>query len=309
MKNLRVLHTLDNSNRGGIQEMIYRLYKNSRHTIEFWAADGSMAAEMRGAGMTLWNGGPPVGENYDVVVGHTVGGWSHENLSGWAKERKAKFVECMHSNCASPTPPACCDGFVALSHIAEGLNGHMPGTITIYGVVEAPRISDVSGDMIGRLSRLVEEKRPQDFLDLARHFEGERFLLAGEGSQEGQLRSQNLPNVEIVPWVRDYSAFFSRLKLFVFPTRDECCCISVAQAQFSGIPVICQDIHALRETTGGAALYASSLQDFVGCVSEVLGNPDLYREMGRVGRHWAEKNFGVPATVGAWDNYVEQLVA
>lgn len=304
---MRVLHALDNSNRGGIQELVFRLFKNSKHQIEFWAADGSASEEMRAAGMILWNSEPPNDIHYDVYVGHGVGGWSYNNSFDWAHSRGMKTVEVMHSNATSQTSPEKCDGFVGLSNIARGLNAHMPSAITIYGVVEAPGEISAPGDRIGRLSRLVQEKRPQDLLEIAKYFPGETFLLAGAGNMEEQLKAQGVFNVEFEPWVRDYQAFFSKLKLFVFPTQDECCCISVAQAQAAGVPVICQDIPALRETTGGAALFASSISDFVERIGEYLRYPGVYKEMGNLGRHWAMKKFSVPITVGAWDNYLEGL--
>lgn len=303
---MRILHNLDNSNRGGIQENILRLYKHSRHSHSFWAADGSMAGEMREAGMVLWNGGPPEGEHYDVVVGHTVGGWNNHDASRFSRNRGAKFVEVMHSNCRTPTDPGDCDGFIALNDITLRLNGHMPKAIRIYGIVEIPE-TIIKGDSIGRLSRLVDEKRPQDFLIIASAFRGEKFILGGDGPMAEQLKHDSPMNMTMSGWVRDFPGFFSKIKLFVFPTRDECSCVSVAMAQICGIPCVVQDIPPLRETTGGFALFANDVPDFASHVSRFLANPESYQEMAENGRLWATQNFGVPGTVGTWDDYLENL--
>jgi Glycosyltransferase len=303
---MKVLHVLDNSNRGGIQENIFRLYKNSKHEHGFWAADGSMAGEMRQAGMKLWNGAPPEEEKYEVMVGHTVGGWSYHDTSGWARSRDMKVVECMHSVCRSPTPPEDVDGFIALSDMALNVNRQMPNAIRIYGIVEVPE-NPKTGDSIGRLSRLVDEKRPQDFSIIANNFRKEKFILGGDGPMYDQLKQDSPMNMTMIGWVRDFPEFFSKLKLFVFPTRDECCCISVAMAQVCGIPCVVQDIPALRETTGGFALFAGGVPEFASRVQEYLNNPQSFEEMAENGRKWAVENFGVPGTVGAWDSYLETI--
>lgn len=307
---MRILHCLDNSNIGGIQGLILNLHENSIHDHEFWAADGSMAPYMRSRGMLLWNSGPPTGRVYEVVVGHTVGGWSYQDTFRWARQRGAKTVEVMHSNATSPTPPGLVDAFVSLNRIADGMNPNMPNRSTIYGIVEAGKFTGGRGERVGRLSRLAGEKRPQDFVTIASRIPEAKFVMAGDGPMFSLLRSQAPPNLEMVGNVTNFPAFYGGLRLFVFPTQDECCCISVAMAQAAGIPVICQDIAPLRETTGGFAFFASSVEGFVETARYALFDPGgqaLAEEYAQHGLDWAVRMFGVEETVGRWDVLINRL--
>lgn len=313
---MKILHNLDNSHRGGIQEMILRLYLWSAHEHHFWAADGSMAAQMRQAGMKLWPGGPPPEEHYDVVVGHTVGGWSNNGLADYAHAHGAKFIECMHSIATTPTDPARIDAFVAVSQLAISQNTHLHPykRQVIYPPVDCQALRDFeraqrdetdSKPHIGRLSRLVEEKRPAEFALLAREFPACTWLMAGDGPEMSRISTSD--NLFLVGWILDLPRFYGSLDLFVFPTRDECACVSVAQAQAAGVPVICQDIPALRETTGGLATFCNSHNDFYQAINRWLARPADFADQNRRAQDWARRMFDYPITIGAWDTLCEAV--
>jgi len=307
-----ILHCLDNSNYGGIQELIFNLHKYDRaNRHSFWAADGTMAPEMRRGGMVLWPGGPPAEVDYDIVIGHTVGGWSHDNLSAWARERGAKFIEVLHSNFRSPTKPENVDAFVGVSHTTTALNSQFHRRECIYPIVQ-PELFQVGpkrGDYIGKLSRLVEEKSPREFIEIARYFPNEFFALAGDGN----LREQILPSAPAnLEWtggmVRNFSVFYSQLKLFVFPTKDECCSVAVAMAQAAGVPVICQNIPALRESTGGYARFCSNIQDFTDIIAASLKFPDDFMPTISLAQDWAWRNFRHEVVIPKYNQLFESLI-
>lgn len=309
---MHILHAIDNFNIGGIQDLILNLYTyDRRHMHSVWCYDGSLTPEARQKGMVCWQGGPPPEAEYDVYVGHGVGGWSYDNGFRWAKERGMKTIEVMHSPARSQTSPELCDVFVAVSNIAWQLNTHMPRAMRIYPMVNAELFSvQPTGNSIGRISRLAEEKRPMEFVELARRFPNEKFIIAGDGPLMGQVKAEAPDNLEVVGWVRDFPAFFEKLKLFVFQTKDECACMSVAAAQAAGVPVICQNIPALKETTGGECFIAD---DFRSAVDDFLldsRNSDRawgWQEMARRGRQWALNNFRPSAVVEKWHNLFQTL--
>lgn len=309
---MRILHTLDNSNRGGIQELILNLHKYSHNQHEFVAADGSMANEIREAGMMLYNGSVAAGAEFDVVVGHTVGGWSGEGSAQFARERGAKFVECMHSIYHSPTPPEVCDGFIALSDLALEQNQNMPNGKRIYGILDGSKfgMTGVEDGPIGRFSRLAQEKGVMEFAILARNMPDYLFVCGGEGAMLGELMAIKPANLYFPGWITDKPKFLSKLGLFVFPTHDECCCMSVAQAQMAGVPVICSMLPALAETTGGNAVFCESLPAMSGAIDRYFQDSSFRSEllyMAEMGRKWAFRNFDKSVTIKAWDRYIEEL--
>lgn len=303
---MNVLHNLDNSNLGGIQELIFNLYKHSRHRHDFWSADGSMAPILRQAGMTLWSGGPPADAAYDVLVGHGVGGWSYDNGVAMARERGWKFVEVMHSNARSLTDPSGPDGFIGLSKIARDLNAHMRRATTIYVMVETRQFTHRDPVYIGRMSRLVEEKRPWEFAQLARDFPQHKFVLGGDGPERSRISTTD--NLILAGTIRNFGAFFASLRLYVYPTRDECCCATVAMAQAAGVPVVCQDIPALRETTGGHATFCRNQTEFRDAIRDFLLDPEPYERKAVDARSWAWANFAETTVAGQWDDYLEALL-
>lgn len=299
---MRVLHCLDNSNLGGIQQLILLFHQKSRHQHEFWAADGSMAPLMRAEGMKLWPGGPPE-YNYDVAFGHGVGGWSYDNTFDMLHSHGVKCVEIMHSNHVSLTTPNKCDAFVSMNYITDKINAHMPNHTCIYPLIEWPEML-ATGDKIGRLSRLVAEKKPQEFLEIARCFPKEKFVMAGDGQMREYLEAHKPPNLQMIGTVRDFGTFYNGLKMFVFPSQDECNSTSVAMAQAAGVPVICSDIPALRETTGGIAIFAKTVADFVARISEWLEAGDGLWDLGMSGRVWA---LGMYNTAKDWDEFINEV--
>lgn len=302
---VNILHSLDSWNIGGIQELVFNLHKYSAHTHDTWGYAGTMTPIMRQAGMVHWEGGPPADAHYDVLVGHGVGGWSWNDSFRLARERGWKTVEVMHSLARAQTSPALCDGFIAISKLAAEHNQHMPNLVTIYALAETRQYNFHRPQYIGRLSRLVEEKRPWEFAQLAAKFPQEKFLLGGDGPERSRISITD--NLFLPGTVRNFAEFYGSLKLFVYPTRDEACCMAVANAQAAGVPVICQDIPALRETTGGFAIFCHGPRDFEHAVADYLHHPERYAEMAVRGRNWAWANFSETTVGGAWDRYLDNL--
>lgn len=220
-----------------------------------------------------------------------------------------RTIEIMHSNCKSPTPPALVDGFVALNQIALDLNRHMPRARRIYGLVRPELFAiDKRGGKIGRLSRLAAEKNPLAFLGLAGRFPNEQFVLGGDGVQFDLCLATKPPNADMPGMVRDFEGFFRALKLFVFPTRDECCCMVVAMAQAAGVPVICSNIAPLCETTGGFASFAGDDYGFESLMRAFLNFPGPFQEKAAEGREWASEHFRPGVVVNQWNELFEEVM-
>lgn len=304
---MNVLHSLDSWNIGGIQEYALLVKQHSVHRHDVMGGSGTMTPYLREENMITWSHGPPPSEaHYDVVIGHTVGGWSHDNLFSWAKKRGMKTIETMHSNAKSPTSPTLVDAFIGMNSITTALNTQYDDRHTIYGVC-SEFAEERRGNLIGRMSRLAEEKRPRDFVAIARQMPDLSFVMAGEGAEYIWCMENRSDNLWIAGTVRNFPAFFRLLCLFVFPTKDECCCMSVAMAQMAGVPVVCQDIPPLRETTGGHALFAVDVADFCKKIRYAIGAPDQVAGMAKDAQDWARSKFSPENTVGRIDALVSRL--
>lgn len=306
-----VVHCLDQLGIGGIQEMGFNLFKRSRHLHAWWvvARGGTFEPEMERAGMPILT--DPSGLDVDVLVGHTVGGWSYDEKFTWARSYGVKTVEVMHSNANSPTNPSLVDAFIGVSETAAKMGiANWFKSACIYPPIiaefkprrrERPRV-------VGRLSRLAPEKSPVVFAEVAARFPRLHFVLAGDGPERGRIEAANLPNLQTPGWVRDFPAFYFHTDLFLFPTRDECNCVSVAMAQLAGAPVICQDTPALRETTGGNAYFVrGGVNEFSDALLFALNNWGHFLGLAEAGRAWSESRYGLKETIGKWDDLVDGL--
>jgi glycosyltransferase involved in cell wall biosynthesis len=307
---MRVLHIIDVTHAGGIGEFILMFYKHSKFDHQVKAYEGGFAPEMKAAGMSHWVDAPPKEIHFDVVVGHTAGGWSYDDTFAWAKERwGSKTVECMHSIHASPTNPAVVDGFISMSRQGLALNQHMPKAVCIHTMsnwVRRNHTYDVRLP-VGRLSRVVPEKMPHVFAQVAAMMPSLKFLLGGDGTMLQQLKDLRIPNLEFAGWVRDFQSFYDRLGLFVFPTKDESCPMSLAMALNAGIPAIVQDTPALRETTNGLATFCNSASDFVDAIDGFYINPAPFMRLAEDAHDYAMNEFGVDQVCRRWEKYLEAV--
>lgn len=301
---MRILHSLDAFNAGGIAELVLRFGKNSKHTHSAWGYRGSLSPAMDEVGIITYEGGPSTDDKYDVLVEHTVGGWKGDDVFRWAKDRNMATVELMHSIHSSPTDPSLCDLHISVNRLAENLCLNFPHHTTINSYFETDQFRWWEhGNKIGKLCRLANEKRPHVFAELAKQFPEENFSLAGDGNMFAALNTNKSTNLEMIGWVTDLPNFYNKLKLFVHPTADESWCYSVAYAQAAGVPIICQDIPALRESTGGYAWFADSLTDFNNQIKRFLTNQEAY-DLTHAARSWV---VGKCNNIYEWDKTLEDV--
>jgi glycosyltransferase involved in cell wall biosynthesis len=256
------------------------------------------------AGIKTWEG--DITEEYDVCAGHTVGAWSHEGLFKDAKSKGQKTVEIMHSIYKSPTPPELVDMFVGVSHLATDANLQMPATTTLYPYIPTAKFGWEKGNKIGKLCRFASEKCPLEFVEIAKQFPQEQFIMAGDGPLMPEVKRLAPPNLELPGMIRKFPEFYDQLKLFVHPARDETCSVAVAMAQISGLPIICSDIPGLRESTGGWADYVKDIPEFVAIVRDFLEIPDSFRDSALGSQTWAEHAF---STLKQWDAMITGVCA
>jgi glycosyltransferase involved in cell wall biosynthesis len=94
------------------------------------------------------------------------------------------------------------------------------------------------------VSRMVESKNPFFVLELARHLEGERFVLVGRGPllPEIRKRASSIPNLEIVESVETreelFRDYYAKAKVLVHPAHKDPVGFVVVEALSSSTPVL-----------------------------------------------------------------------
>jgi glycosyltransferase involved in cell wall biosynthesis len=142
--------------------------------------------------------------------------------------------------------------------------------------------------VIGFAGRLVPQKRPEDFLAMARtvagHHPDVHFLIAGDGSRRAHYESlaHHLgvgPRVHFLGIVKDMRRFYAACDLLVLPSRSEGCPNIVLEAMAMKVPVVASDTAATREVVtsmrDGLLFPAGNVAALVELVELVLRTPAL----------------------------------
>lgn len=117
------------------------------------------------------------------------------------------------------------------------------------------------------IGRPVKEKGIDIFLDLAKKFPNEKFLIVG-----GQLQSnKNIhDNIIVQDFTDNLHPFLSNTKLLLFPSLMESFGRISIEASRYGIPLITSDLPAIREATFNKACYVTKKEDWSKIVNEFL---------------------------------------
>jgi glycosyltransferase involved in cell wall biosynthesis len=114
------------------------------------------------------------------------------------------------------------------------------------------------------MARLHPQKRPLDFIELARRFEGDAelfFLMVGSGSLEDQVEAQavraGLKKFKHQPFYRPSRDVFAVSDVLVLTSEYEGMPMAVIEALASGVPVLATDVGNVKEIlelTGGGVI-------------------------------------------------------
>jgi processive 1,2-diacylglycerol beta-glucosyltransferase len=134
-------------------------------------------------------------------------------------------------------------------------------------------------------SRLHPQKRPLDFIELARRFSsdpGVAFLMAGDGSLAAQVDEQihkiGLHNIRRIPFYQPVSDLLAVTDVLVLPSEYEGMSMIVLEAQTMGRPVVVTDVGNNREiierTAGGVVLsQIGDVSALMHAVRQMLDHP------------------------------------
>jgi glycosyltransferase involved in cell wall biosynthesis len=157
---------------------------------------------------------------------------------------------------------------------------------------------------IGYVGRLTTEKNVRFLAEVESQLlsSGERnfrFLIVGEGGQQGWLR-KHMQHAELPGVLRgeQLAAAYQQMDAFVFPSRTDTFGLVILEAMATGVPVILapEPGHriGIEDTVSGFLT-----EDFTSSLRLLMHNPELKESMSHAARAFAYRN--------SWDNVFEQL--
>lgn len=100
--------------------------------------------------------------------------------------------------------------------------------------------------VVGWLSRVVPIKRPDRLIALAQRNPGLKFVIGGEGELLSSLRETNLPNMELMGWVRA-EEFWQLCDIAILTSDNEAVPYSLIEAGLSGLPSVTTPAGSVRD--------------------------------------------------------------
>ncbi len=199
-----------------------------------------------------------------------------------------------------------------LTRINAGIDlaRYNPATVQPFQLFEGP--------VVGRVSRLVEEKDPETFVRAAALVQARHphtnFVIAGDGPLRAQLealagrlgaRITFLGNCTNVP------AVLAAFDIFAYPTLGDSFGFVNAEAMAMGKPVISTRVGSVPELVrDGETGFLIEPQDAWGlaqCICYLLNEPEIGRRMGSQGRQLIETKFDLKQEVTAMADLYHEL--
>jgi glycosyltransferase involved in cell wall biosynthesis len=139
-------------------------------------------------------------------------------------------------------------------------------------------------------------KQPQLLLEAAARFPQADFRIAGEGPLAPELKAraerEGLSNFMLLGLLdaERLRQEYRSADIFLFPSTWEGSPKVILEAAACGLPVIVRRNYAPETVVHGVTGYQTTSDDEIfSCLSVLLANSDLRRELGRCGRNHSEK--------------------
>ncbi len=102
----------------------------------------------------------------------------------------------------------------------------------------------------------------------------------------GNQMSKGAQNLTYRPFQSPIS--YADTRVLIVPSKKESWSLAAAEAMASGIPVVCADLPGLRENCGGAAIYCSTIREYMDAIL-LLDTEQAYRYYADLGRKRIEE--------------------
>jgi glycosyltransferase involved in cell wall biosynthesis len=146
--------------------------------------------------------------------------------------------------------------------------------------------------VVGWMGRFEDVKAPNRVLELAGHFPGVIFLMAGTGKLFEEIKSLAPSNL-ILPGWSDANQIWSATDIALLTSLNEAQPIALIEAGLLGIPSVADDIGSVSEVVidGQSGFLCKTFDDRSEALKLLIGDIDLREKMGRYASSYCAAQF------------------
>jgi glycosyltransferase involved in cell wall biosynthesis len=131
------------------------------------------------------------------------------------------------------------------------------------------------------LVNCVQNKGHETLCQLATYMPGMQFM--GVYGGYGQQGRKSIRNLRYMPFQPDMREIYNQTRIIIVPSITESWSLVAAEAQASGIPVICSGLPGLYENLGITGIYSSNLRGYMDAINR-LGDYGVYLSIIELGK-------------------------
>jgi glycosyltransferase involved in cell wall biosynthesis len=176
--------------------------------------------------------------------------------------------------------------------------------------VRAPKLSDrskivkkfsLNSDRLNVLwmGRLTLVKRPDRVIELAKHFPGVNFIVAGDGELRAELEAMASSNVYFLG-VQNSDEMFSLADIVLLTSDSEGMPLTLIEGQMAGVPAIATDVGSVSEIVESeitGLLTSAHIEQIISSLGRILGDSMLRSTMAKNARERALDRFSIEKMV------------
>ncbi len=186
---------------------------------------------------------------------------------------------------------------------------------------------DDTTKLIGIVGRLVPVKNHRMFLDAVKKYKKidnkkVKFLVIGDGEVGEELKKYSIDfgikdDVIFTGWRKDLRKVYADLDIVVITSFNEGTPVSIIEAMAAGKPVIATDVGGVRDLftpkfeiqEEGILINSNDSDSLAEGIKFLLGNPEIAKDMGRMGRVAVKERFDIGRLVRDMEGMYERLIS
>lgn len=337
---INILHVINEWPSGGIQEQVYLIIKHLpknefRHfVLGHRMVDGAFFKKYEEEGAINIISDSNYIDFYNIVKSNNIqivhkqtGGGDFPNYVCCCCSNKVPIVESLHCPRASVLPVDKVETIIYTTDYTLNKNDllHKNKMIPIQysvdlysSIVKEAELKDRDVLVVGRLGRIVWDKRPDVIINLAKKSYsvfGDKVLFKIAGYAPDKrcrdwflLESSKLPNLEYVGFVENKYDFWRDLDVCVNPVWETSFDIVFLEAMACGIPILTWDNSAARYVVRDAGIVTEESIDSLFSGLEILMDPSVRKNLGQNGINRVNSTYSLSMFVRKYTDLYRSII-